>query len=134
MAQFDDWLRDLAAAGKGGITLTARRGLAFNLLFTLPGDWTGATLEGQVRTAPDAASSLSAFTCSTGTYDAGLGLTPFTATLDAGTGVGSTGVLTAAPTGDPHADFVFDLLLTPSGGDKELLFGGVLRLLGKVTA
>lgn len=134
MSAFDDWLGQLKASGKGPVTLyTCTRGRAFEYPFALAGDWTGATIRGQVRTAPDAAGDpIVTFTTSGPTVLGSFSV--FTISLAAGTGVNSTGILPAAATGDGSAEFAFDLLITPDGGDETLLFGGVLPVIGRITA
>lgn len=130
--QWDDWLRQLAAARKGPVTLYASRGRAFETTITLAADYTGSTLRGQVRAAPDAASNLASFTVS-GPTVAG-GQTSFVISLAAGSGANSTGVLPQDSSGEGSISLPFDLLLTPSGENEELLFGGTLVVLGRITA
>lgn len=134
MSSFDDWLAELKAAGKGPVTLrTCTRGREFEYSFALAGDWTGATLRGQVRLEPDAAGDpLVTFTCSTPAVASGYSI--FTISLASGVGANSTGILPASPLGDGAAEFAFDLLITPAGGDETILFGGVLPVIGRITA
>ena len=128
---FDDWLRALAAGGKGPISLTgAMRGLAWSAPVELAGDWTGAVLTGAMRSMPDAASVLADFTVS-GPVVAG-GTSTWTIGLAAGSGAGSTGALPADGDGDGVVYLPFTLILTPSGLDAELLLGGTFTLIGEV--
>ena len=133
MSEFDGWLRELSAAGKGGVNARlpdATRGLAWSCPVELPGDWTGAALEGTISASPDAGSALATFTI-TGPVVAG-GTSTFTLALTSGTGANSTGVLPADGDGDGVAEFPYMLRLTPSGGAKDTLFGGIFPLIGKV--
>ena len=130
---FDEWLRQLAASGKGGFTLpAATRGRKYSFGFQATADFTGATLRGEVRLAPDAGgAALATFTCSGPTV--ALGVTTFTIVLLAGTGANSTGILPADGDGDGLVELAVDVLLTPSGGVEELLFVAKLPVLGRVT-
>jgi len=135
---FDDWLQQLAAAGKGGAALagdeipTATRGEAFSYPIVMTGDWSGATIESAIRAAPDSASALVTLTVSGATYDSGTGKTSWTASLASGTGANSTGALPTDTDGNGVEAFPISFFITPSGGDKTLLFGGPFVLLGKV--
>lgn len=131
MATFEPWLAQLAAAGKGPVTLYATRGRAWRTTITLAGNWTGATMRGQIRLEPDAAASLASFTI-TGPVVVG-DSTQFTLSLAAGAGANSTGVLPADSAGENFIELPFDLLLTPSGGVEDLLFGGNFILIGRIT-
>lgn len=135
---FDDWLKQLAAAGKGGTSLSttdlppATRGLAWSLPILLQGDWTGATIAAAIRAAPDAASALATVTVSSASYSSSTGFTTWTASLASGTGANSTGVLPADTDGNGVETFPISFLITPSGGAQSLFFGGAFTLLGKV--
>lgn len=127
--EFDDWLAALGAAGKGPFTLFASRGRVWSFALRLAGDWTGATLRGQVRSAPDAGGSAPAtFTVSSVSVSGGY--SSFILSLTAT----QTGALPAPAAGDGKVDLIYDLLLTPSGGDEELLFGGIFTVYGRATA
>lgn len=135
---FDDWLQQLAAAGKGGASLagdeipTATRGEAFSYPILLPGDWTGATISAAIRAAPDASSILATLSVSSASYNAVTGYTTWTATLASGTGTDSTGSLPADNDGSGVEVFPISFFFTPSGGTRTLLFGAPFVLLGKV--
>jgi hypothetical protein len=128
---FDDWLRQLAAAGKlarSGIAID--RGLPFAWTFALGGDWTGATIASSLRLAPDAeGDAVEDFTCPNDGYSADLDATEFTLALTAL----QTAALTADDDGDGLATLAWDVLFTPSGGDEMRLFGGPATIAGKVT-
>lgn len=130
--QFDTWLREQSLAGKGGVRLqAASRARLYVLGVSLPGDWTGATLRGEVHAAPDSPTVLAEFQISGPVVDAGRSL--FTVSLGAGTGTDTTGALPADGDLDGVEEFPVDFLLTPSGGAEELLFSAVLPLTGRVT-
>lgn len=129
--QWDAWLRELKRARKGGVRLHASRGRKHELVINLPGDWTGATLRGEVRASPDAGSVLATYSV-TGPV-VGSGRSVFTCSLAAGTGSDSTGVLPPDSDMDGVAEFPVDLLLTPLGGTEELLLGFELSLIGRIT-
>lgn len=130
MSAFDDWLQQLAAAGRGPVVFkTCSRGRVFEYLFSLEGDWTGATIASEVRLYPDAGgAALATFNC-TGPVVAG-GASVFTMALTAI----ETAALPAAPTGEGFIELAVDVLITPSGGDEQLLFGGTLPVIGRITA
>lgn len=128
MASFDDWLRWLKSAQKGPVTLYASRGRVFAATVTINADYTGASMRGEVRLGPDAAGIPEAtFTVSAPAVVSGV--TTFDVTMTAAAVDG----LPAATAGDGLAQFAFDLLLTPSGGDEELLFGGTFSVGGRIT-
>jgi hypothetical protein len=135
---FDDWLRELAAAGKGGSALSdadipaAIRGEYWPMQIQLSGNWATATLEGSIRSAPDAASALATITIGSPTFDAAAGVTYWTASLASGTGSNSTGSLPADTDGSGEEKLPIAFYITPSGGTRSMLFGGVFTLLGKV--
>lgn len=135
---FDTWLQALAAAEKGGASLsddeipTATRGEAFTYPIVMEGNWTGGTIAAAIRATPDAASALATLTVSAASYDSVAGMTSWTASLAAGTGANSTGSLPADTDGDGIEAFPISFFLTPSGGTRGLLFGAPFILLGKV--
>lgn len=128
MTPFDDWLQQLAAAKKGPWPIPIHRGLPFEYVIALEGNWTGSTLIGGLRLSPDAPDPvLVSFTVTGPVVVASV--STFTLSL--------TKVQTAALPSDAEADgvveLVYDLLFTPSGGTQQRLFGGVANLIGKVT-
>jgi hypothetical protein len=132
--QFDDWLRALAAAQKGPATFpAASRGRAYSTTISLQGNWTGAAMRAQVRLYPDAPGTPVATFAASGpvlTSDtSGQPLSTFTLSLNAA----ATAALPADSDIDGIEQFAVDVLLAPSGGAEDLLFGGVLPLLGRVT-
>ncbi|MGX7926450.1 hypothetical protein ACWPMX_07740 [Tsuneonella sp. HG094] len=131
MTTFEEWLRQLRAAGKlapNGINID--RGLPFAWTFALGGDWTGATIASSLRLDPDAAgATVEDFTCSNDGYDADADATEFTLALtDA-----ETAALIADTDGDALVQLAWDVVFTPSGGDTMRLMGGIATVTGKVT-
>lgn len=132
---FDTWLQTLAAGGKGGSAISlklATRGLAWEDIIELSGDWSDATLEGSISAAPDAASALATVTIGSPSYDSEAEVTVWDVSLASGTGSNSTGVLPSDTDGDGVEYLPIAFYLTPSGGSKELLFGAAFPLTGKV--
>jgi hypothetical protein len=130
---YDNWLAQLKAGGKGGFELPpATRGRKYAFAFQAQHDFTGATIRAEIRAAPDAGGAALATMAVTGPVVAA-GVSTFTISLAAGSGANSTGALPADGDGDGIVWLWLDVLLTPSGGDEELLFGSVLPLLGRIT-
>lgn len=132
MATNDEWLRRLAAMNKGPLELRAGRHEAFALTLNLSGNFTGAALVGHIRLYPDAPGDpLVAFTVSAfGAFAAGV--TPVTISLTEAQLEDPTKI-PAAPAGEGEVTLVYDLLLTPSGGSRERLFGGTFIVVGGST-
>lgn len=132
---FDTWLQTLAAGGKGGSAISlklATRGLKWEEDIELSGNWASAALEGSISASPDAASALATVSIGSPVYDSGDDVTTWAVSLASGTGTNSTGVLPSDTDGDGVEYLPIAFYLTPSGGTKELLFGGALPLTGKV--
>lgn len=134
MGAFDDWLQQLAAAGKGGALITdadmppATRGLDWKLpSIVMTGNWTGAAIEGSISASPDASSPLLTFTVGSATYNAGTGQTSWAVSLTAS----QVNSLPADADGDGIEKFPTMFRITPSGGVKELLFGCLFSVVGK---
>lgn len=127
---FDTWLAALAAAGKRADDINIDRGLPFSYTFAVEGDWTGATVESDLRVQPDAGTVLSpSFTASSASYHAGTDLTSFTLSMAAL----DTAALPGDQTGEAVTRLAWDVLFTPSGGSKMRLMGAVANVLGEVT-
>lgn len=128
MTQWMDWLRQLATAGKGPVPISdVVRGQAWQWGVNLDADFTGASLAGYVRAAPDASGDpLATFTVS-GPVVAN-GMTRFTVSLSAA----ATAALPADGDGDGVEAWPYMLFLTPSGGTAELLIGGLMTLIGRI--
>lgn len=123
----EDWLSTLKAMGKGPLAMYAARHAPFRKPVALQADYTGAALIGQVRSYPDAGTILVSFTVTGPTVVAGT--TTFILSLTEA----QIEALPSAPAGDGSVTLVYDLLLTPSGGTKELLFGGNFIVTGGST-
>ena len=130
MANNQEWLRQLAAANKRGLPLRVPRHAPFVQAISLPGDFTGATLVGQVRQYPDAGAAQVAFTV-TGPVVAS-GRSTFTISLTEAQ-LENPAIIPAAAVPDAEVTLIYDLLLTPSGGTKELLFGEEFIVIGGAT-
>lgn len=126
MSEWNDWLRELRAAGKGPVDLpAATRGLAWEHPVEIEGDWTGAALEGSVSIAPaNSADELVSFTV-TGPVVAD-GWSTFMLSLTSGqvSGLPSDGDLNG------ETKLPYMIRLTPSGGAKDTLIGGLFTVLG----
>lgn len=123
--QYDTWLSTL-----GGLRAdmpTTVRGLAISHTVTHPGDVTTATLEGAVKATPDATAELATFTVGTPTFDGSV------TSWDIGLTGSQTGALPADGDGDGREIFIFDFLLTLSGGSPQRIFGGLFPVSGFVT-
>jgi len=108
------------------------RGLAVTHTLTYPGDLTTATLQGSVKAAPDAATELAVFTIGTPVFADGK--TVWTFGLAAGTGANATGNTALNSDGPDGVDvWIYDLLLTISGGSAERIAGGLFTISGFVT-
>lgn len=139
MSRFDTWLAALRLAKKGGVYLSeapASRGRPWSLALAFPGDYSAATLTAQLRHEPDAADPpLAVMTVEVGSFDAGAGEageTVVTLSLASGTGADSTGALPADGDHDGIAEFPFDIVMSFEG-ETDLLMGGVLPVIGRIT-
>jgi hypothetical protein len=133
--EWDDWLRKLAADGKGGLGLKGRpqmraidRGLAYEYVIAVGADVSADTFTASLRASPDGdGATLADFTITVGSYADGV--TPITLEL--------TDDETAALPIDANADgletMVFDILWTPNGGTEQRFMGGIIQVSGKVT-
>ena len=123
------WLAAMAEDEKGGVTLPCRRGTKFKLTLQITGDYSAASFRGQVRNWPDSAESndpLASFTIAVGSYSGGLTLVTVSLTA------AETLALPAAADRVGYLLFPFDILMTPSAGDEDLLLAGALRIMGAV--
>lgn len=131
---FEPWLHQLAVAQKGGITFpAATRGRRWLQSITLPGDWSGCTVTAEVRLYPDAPGAPLATCFVNGPYLVD-GTTTFQLRLDGGDAPNSTGALPADIEQEGVVQVAIDVLLQREGDEPELLMGGALPLLGRVTA
>lgn len=123
--QYDTWLSTLGGL-RADMPVTVR-GLAISHTVTYPGNVTTATLEGAVKAAPDATAELATFTVGTPAFADGV--TTWAISLN-GT---ATGALPADSDGDGREVFIFDMLLTLSGGSPERIIAGLFPVSGFVT-
>lgn len=131
--EFPAWLAALKAAGLLIDNVPpATRGLKWEEPLEVEGNWTTAAVEGSIRAAPDSDTVLATFTFGSPSYDSGTGFTTWLMSLASGNGANSTGVLPADADNDGTESFPFMVRLTPSGGAKDTLLGGLFPVMGYV--
>lgn len=123
MSYYKTWLRTLGTRRADMPAVV--RGLPMAHRIALSGDMTSASLTGSVKASPDSTSVLAAFSISDPVFADGV------TTWDFGLSRAQTGALPAGDEGE--SEFIFDFLLTPSGGLTERLFGGLFPVSGFVT-
>jgi hypothetical protein len=123
--QWEAWLRELRAAGKGGVRLKAiDRGLPYSLAFSIPLDVSADTFTASLRISPDAADPvLESFAVNVGAYADGATIVTLSLTQV------ETAALPADGDLDGVEDFVFDMLR-----NNLRFFGGIIPITGKVTS
>jgi hypothetical protein len=130
MTQYAEWLATL-----GGLRADLPpcvRGLAVSHTLTYPGNVTTATLAGSVKASPDATSELAVFTIGTPAFADGV--TTWTFGLAAGSGSNATGNSALQGSNPEGVDvWIYDLLLTLSGGSAQRIAGGLFPISGFVT-
>lgn len=132
-SQWDTWLRELRAAGKGGerySQLTIDRGLAYSKTLAFGMDLSADTFTASLKASPDgpALSPAIDFTVTVGSYSGGQTLV--TLALSAAT----TATIPADADADGIEEFPFDLLRRVGGaGDKKRFIAGLIPVAGKVT-
>jgi hypothetical protein len=116
-SQWDDWLRELASAGKGGRALILppiSRGMSYLHIMDFEADVSADAFSADLRLTPDAdATLLATFTVTVGAFDGTV--TPVTFELSA--------VQVDAITADDDdfnglTEVIFNLFHTPGGGDQ----------------
>jgi hypothetical protein len=122
---YTDWLKSLGPL-RADLPHCVR-GLAVSHTMTYPGNVTTATLEGSVKSAPDATAELAVFTIGSPVFADGVTTWAFSLT---GT---QTAALPADTDGNGVEVFIYDLLLTLGGGTPQRIAGGVFPLSGFVT-
>ena len=121
--QHGNWLRQLAADRKGGVPLPAiTRGEAYKLTMDFPIDLSGSTFTGSIAIAPDAPSSIGAFTVTKGSWDGVKFPVSFTLTQ-----AQVNNDLPSDENADGLAEVVFSI-----AQDGERIFAGVIPISGKV--
>lgn len=123
--QYDTWLSTLGGL-RADMPMTVR-GLSISHTVTYSGNVTTATLKGAVKVSPDATAELATFTVGAPAFADGV--TTWAISLN-GT---QTGALPADGDGDGREVFIFDFLLTLSGGTPQRIFGGLFPVSGFVT-
>ena len=129
-SQWDEWLAVLDSEGKLAPKSSipfAMRGYGWGMQIALVGDFSGYTLVGRVKIAPDAPTDLAVMTA--------FGPVPFEGTTLwelslPGSGQNSTANLPVNTNGDAVDKFLFLLVLVPPGGEPYPLLGGELTLMG----
>lgn len=124
--QHGDWLRQLAADGKGGVTLPSiTRGEAYETSFTLPIDVSADAFTAALAIAPDVA-PLATFTVTVGAWDGEY--TTVTLALPEAT----VDTLPVDADANGLTELVFSIQHTPSGGTESRLFAGNVYISGEV--
>ena len=130
MANNDEWLRQLAAANKRGPDLRAALHAPFSVTFLLPGDFTGAAVDAQLRLYPESdGAPRVTFTDSLGAFAAGR--TPLTLTLTEAQ-MENPAIIPPVEPGEGVVSLPYGVQLTPVGAPKELLFAGMFIAIGSV--
>jgi hypothetical protein len=129
MSEYQTWLGTLGTRRADMPAAEQVRGLPISHTITFPGNVTTATLEGAVKASPDATAELATFTIGTPSFDAGTGLTSWVVSLSDA----QTLALPADTEGDGIETFIYDFVLTLSGGSPERIMGGLFPLSGFVT-
>jgi hypothetical protein len=127
--QYTTWLNTLGSVRADMPVSEQVRGLPVSHVITFPGNVTTATLAGAVKSSPDATAELATFTIGTPAFNSGTGLTSWTVSLSASQTLG----LPADSDGDGVETFVYDFLLTLSGGPPRRIMAGLFPLSGFVT-
>lgn len=129
--QWDAWLADLRAAGKGGERwpqLAIDRGRAWSKVLSFAADYSADAFACNLAASPDGTTLVSP-TVNVGAYSSGVTLVTLSLTAV------QTANLALIP-GDDDADGVedlcFDLLRTPSGGSQGRIMAGIIPVSGKV--
>lgn len=124
--QHGDWLRQLAADGKGGVALPSiTRGEAYETSFTLPLNASADMFTAALGIAPDAA-PLASFTVTVGAFDGTY--TTITLALPLAT----VGTLPTDGDANGLTELVYSVQRTPSGGTESRLFAGNVFISGEV--
>jgi hypothetical protein len=127
--QFTDWLNQLALDNKGPVRFRSiTRGLPWvGDVVSYPGDVMTATLEMDIRAAPNAPSKLVDVTVGAPTLVGGRTVWPLSLTA------AQTAALPMEGDGSGVAEFPIDAVLTPSGSSAQRLFGGIIPVSGFIT-
>ena len=130
MAINDEWLRQLAAAKKLGPPLRTALHGPYSVTFQLPGDFTGATVDAQLRLYPETdGDPRVALTDSLGAFASGR--TPLTLSLTEEQ-MEDADVIPEIQPGEGVVTLCYGILVTRSGGTKQLLCAGEFIVFGSV--
>lgn len=131
MSNFDPWLRDLAAAGKGGVRLpqlAIDRGRAWSKILAFEADYSADAFACNLSLEPDGITLVSP-SVAVGAYSGGV--TQVTLSLTA-VQTANLALIPEDADADGVVDLAIDVLRTPSGGEQARLLAGVVPVLGKV--
>lgn len=131
MSNFDPWLRDLGAAGKGGgrwPQLGIDRGRAWSKVLSFAADYSADTFACNLAAEPDGTTLVSP-AVSIGAFASGVTLVTLSLTA---VQTANPALIPADGDLDGVVDLAFDLLRTPSGGTQGRLMAGVIPVSGKV--
>ena len=121
-----EWLRALAAAGRGPLGIAAVRGEALTRTITISADLTDSVMAGSIRTSPDAATALVDFAITLPTVTAGI--STFTLSLTAE----QVDTLPADTAARGVIELPWAVRLTMPEYEEATLVGGVFTLAGRV--
>jgi len=129
MDEFADWLAQLGRDSKGPVMFEAvTRGLAWTgTVVTYPGNVTTATLDMQIRAAPNSASVIEDVTIGAPVFADGK--TTWALSMTAA----ETLALPGVENENGLAYFPVDVTLALSGSSAQRLFGGILPVSGYIT-
>lgn len=130
-SQWDNWLRELRAAGKGGQAwpkLGIDRGREWTRVLAFEADYSADAFACNLAVAPDGTTLVSP-TVVVGAF--GSGVTPVTISLTA-VQTANLALIPADGDVDGVEELCFDLLRTPFGGAQDRLMAGVIPVRGKV--
>lgn len=131
MSNFDPWLRDLAAAQKGGerfTQLTIDRGRVWSKQLRFAGDFSADAFACNLALEPDGTTLVSP-TVAVGSYTGGYTIVTLSLTA---VQTANAALIPADGDLDGVVDLAFDVLRTPSGGAQGRLFAGIIPVSGKV--
>jgi hypothetical protein len=127
---YTDWLKSLgplrADLPGPGMPMPVR-GLTVSHTMTYPGNVTTATIAGSVKASPDATAELAVFTIGSPVFADGKTTWPISLSG------AQTAALPADTDGNGEETFIYDLLLTLSGGTPQRIAGGLFSISGFVT-
>jgi hypothetical protein len=129
--QWDAWLRDLRAAGKGGERypqLEIDRGRAWSKALRFAADYSADAFAANLALGPDGTTLVSP-TVNVGAYTGGYTIVTLSLTA---VQTANAALIPADGDIDGVVDLALDVLRTPSGGTQGRLIGCVIPVTGKV--